>query len=148
MCLEFSTYERGHVQSGFMMPLALFIVIGLGALAIAISRMGSGNYSSAVQEALSVQAFFAAESGAQYGLHRLLFDVSSKADADARCAAINGASLIFVVAGLRDCSVQLSCTTVSNSGDSAGVYRIQSTSSCGSAALLAQRSVVTAARYD
>lgn len=130
------------------MPLALFIVIGLGALALAISRMSSGSFSAAVQETLAVQAFYAAESGAQYGLHRLLFDAANKGVVDTRCAAVNGATLNLNVAGLRDCSVAIACSIQSNAGETAGIYRLTSSATCGSGDMLAQRRVVTAARYE
>jgi MSHA biogenesis protein MshP len=137
-----------RTQGGFLMPLALFIVVGLGALAIAIGRLGSGSFSTAVQETLSVQAFYAAESGAQYAMHRLLFDAADSGEVDARCAAINGLNLNFSASGLGACSAQLICTPASNEGDNAGIYRLQSSASCGSGDLLAQRRISVAARYE
>ncbi len=150
MCLEFAGRPQvcGGRQAGFLMPLALFIVLGLGALALAISRLGSGSYSAAVQETLAVQAFYAAESGAQYGLHRLLFDAANKSAVDTRCAAVNGSSVNLTAAGLSDCNVALSCAVVVNTGETPGIYRLQSTATCGGGTLLTQRSVVTAARYE
>jgi MSHA biogenesis protein MshP len=148
MCPEIFLKSRNAAQAGFLMPLALFIVVGLGALALAISRMGSSNFSAAVQEALSVQAFYAAESGIQYGMNRLLFDAVDKNAVNTRCSSVNGATVTFNVAGLRDCSVLLNCNTVSNTGDSAGIYRLQSSATCGSDSLQAQRSLVAAARYE
>lgn len=148
MCPEHSFLPHKKSQAGFLMPLALFIVVGLGALAIAISRMGAGSFSSAVQETLSVQAFYAAESGAQYGMNQLLFDAADKTAVDARCASVNGATLNFAVAGLRDCNVAITCAAQSNAGESAGIYRLTSLATCGGGDLLAQRRVVTAARYE
>jgi hypothetical protein len=130
------------------MPLTLFILVGLGALAIAISRLSSGQFSAAVQETLSVQAFYAAESASQVAMSRILFDAASKVSADANCATVNGSSLNFSAVGLRDCSVQLVCTAVANSGDSAGIYRVESTATCGGGTLLAARRLVTAVRYE
>jgi MSHA biogenesis protein MshP len=101
-----------------------------------------------VQETLAVQAFYAAESGAQYGMHRLLFDAANKSAVDTRCAAVNGVSLNLTAAGLRDCSVAIACSVQSNSGETVGIYRLSSSATCGSGDLLAQRRVVTAARYE
>lgn len=148
MCRDISSIQRCHSQAGFLMPLALFIVVGLGALAIAISRMESGSFSSAVQETLAVQAFYAAESGAHYGMNQLLFDVADKNAVDTNCVSVNGATVNFTVAGLRDCSATIECSAQSNTGESAGIYRLRSFATCGSGSLHAQRSVVTAARYE
>ena len=130
------------------MPLALFILVGLGALAIAISRLSAGQFSSAVQETLSVQAFYAAESASQVAMNRVLFDVSNRANANLNCAMINASSVNFSAVGLRGCSVQLACAVATNTGDTAGIYRIESTATCGSGTLLAERRVVTAVRYE
>jgi MSHA biogenesis protein MshP len=148
MCPDKLMYPHSKSQAGFLMPLALFIVVGLGALALAISRMGSGSFSSVVQEALAVQAFYAAESGAHYGLNQLLFDAEDKNAVDARCASVDGATVNFTVAGLRECSATLECSTQNNTGENAGIYRLRSFATCGSGSLQAQRSVVTAARYE
>lgn len=148
MCPEYSFLQRHKSQAGFLMPLALFIVVGLGALAIAINRIGSGSFSSAVQETLAVQAFYAAESGAHYGMSQLLFDAADKNAVDTRCASVNGATVNFTAAGLRECSANIECSAQSNTGESAGIYRLRSFATCGSGSLQAQRSVVTAARYE
>lgn len=130
------------------MPLALFILVGLGALALTISRLSSGQFSSAVQETLSVQAFYAAESASQLAMSRILFNVVTKADANLNCSNINGSSVAYTVAGLRDCSVRLTCSVVANTGETAGVYQLQSVATCGGGNLIAERRLVTAVRYE
>lgn len=135
-------------QHGFLMPLALFILVGLGALAIAINRLGSGQFSSAVQEGSSVQAFYAAESAAQLAMHQVLFNTADKAGADLKCAAVNGRVQAFSTAGLNGCSARISCAVVANTGDPAGIYRMETTATCGSGTMVAERSVVTAVRYE
>ena len=130
------------------MPLALFILVGLGALALTISRLSSGQFSSAVQETLSVQAFYAAESASQLAMSRILFNVTTKADANLNCSNINGSSIAYTVTGLRDCSVRLTCSVVANTGETAGVYQLQSVATCGGGNLLAERRLVTAVRYE
>jgi MSHA biogenesis protein MshP len=135
-------------QAGFLMPLALFILVGLGALALTISRLSSGQFSSAVQETLSVQAFYAAESASQVAMNRILFNAASKADADLNCASVDGNSLSYSVAGLNDCSAQLACTIVTNAGEPAGIYQVESVATCGGGKLLAERRLVTAVRYE
>lgn len=130
------------------MPLALFILVGLGALAIAISRLSAGQFSSAVQETLSVQAFYAAESAAQVAMNRILFNAANKANTDLNCAAVNGSTVNFSAVGLRECSARLACAAVSNTGDTAGIYRIESTATCGGGTLMGARRLVTAIKYE
>lgn len=130
------------------MPLALFILVGLGALAIAISRLGAGQFSSAVQETLSVQAFYAAESASQVAMHRVLFNTTTKIDADLKCSTVNGNTLNFSVTGLNECSARIMCSAVSNNGDMAGIYRIETTAECGDGNFISERRLVTAVRYE
>lgn len=130
------------------MPLALFILVGLGALALTISRLSSGQFSAAVQETLSVQAFYAAESASQLAMSRILFSADSKTDADLNCANVNGSRLNYSAPGLNGCAAELVCTAVANAGDSAGIYRVESVASCGGGAMFAERRLVTAVRYE
>ena len=130
------------------MPLALFILVGLGALALTISRLSSGQFSSAVQETLSVQAFYAAESASQVAVNRILFNATSKADADLNCASVNSTSLNYTATGLNDCSAQLSCTIVNNTGETATIYQVETTATCGGGNLIGERRLVTAVRYE
>ncbi len=135
-------------QQGFLIPLALFIIVGIGALAVSISRMGAGAHTASIRAAISVQSLFAAESGTQYALSRLLYDASSKADVDNRCLVIDPQSVVFTVAGLNNCVATLDCTLVSNAGGSAGVYQIQSSGVCGAGDLQSQRVISVKARYS
>jgi MSHA biogenesis protein MshP len=135
-------------QAGFLMPLTLFILVGLGALALAISRLSSGQFSSAVQETLSVQAFYAAESVAQLAMHHIIFDTQDKAAGDIACTSVNGTTQTFSAVGLNECSARIACAVVENVGDSAGIYRLESAATCGSGLMTAERSVITAVRYE
>lgn len=59
-------------SKGFLMPLAAVLVVGVAMMALAISHMASNSGNSSVQEGLSLQAFYAAESGAQYAMNQLI----------------------------------------------------------------------------
>lgn len=135
-------------QQGFLMPLAMFIVIGLGALALAISRMGAGTLSAAIQESISVQAFYAADSGVQYTMHKVLFAATNRGQADASCAAVNATSLAFTAASLASCRVTLTCARVGTTGGNNRIYAIESAAICGGGDLLAERTIAAAAVYD
>ena len=129
------------------MPVALFIVIGLGALALAISRMAGNNQSSAIHQAISVQALYAADSGAQYGMNRLLFDAVDKSEVDTRCGSVDGTTVNFNVTGLSHCDAALNCIKTST-GAATQVYELTSRSRCGSGTLMAERTIVATVKYD
>ncbi|RYZ93898.1 MAG: MSHA biogenesis protein MshP, partial [Moraxellaceae bacterium] len=66
-------------QQGFLLPLAIFIIVVMGLFALVVSRNTIQSNTAAVQEAISTQTFYAAESGAQRGMQVLFFpDASSR----------------------------------------------------------------------
>lgn len=96
-------------QSGFLMPVALFIIVVLGAMAILVSKKVSESHASYVMSGLSTQAFYAAESGAQAGLNALYFLDNDRQQVDGRCAAMAIAETLSVE-GLNNCRITVSCT--------------------------------------
>ncbi|MFT7558716.1 MAG: MSHA biogenesis protein MshP [Flavobacteriales bacterium] len=128
-------------QKGFLVPLALFLLVGLAALAIAVARINSQAGGSSIREAISTQAFFAAESGAQYTMNQLYFPVNDRAIADARCLSLNGERLNFDTPGLNNCFARFSCSSSINVENTISYYRVQSDGECGGGEYVAQRSV-------
>lgn len=135
-------------QGGFLLPMAMFIIVALASLGIAISKLSSAGFSSAVQSAVVVQSLYAAESGAQYAMHRIMFNVPDKASADTNCNSLNGILVDFTVTGLSGCSSTLACALVSNAGAAASIYEIHSAGACGSSDYFAQRTVSVRAVYE
>ena len=54
-------------QRGFLMPLAVFILVAMSFFAVTISRLTGQAGIATTQEAITVASFYAAESGAQLG---------------------------------------------------------------------------------
>lgn len=138
-------------QSGFLLPIALFLVVGLAALAVGISRFSSQSNSSVFREGISLQAFYAAESGLQWGMNQVLFPSAQRATADTNCAALasadpNQSELQFNVLGLQGCIVDLSCTSTANAGNTASYYTIRSASVCSAGEFLSER-IIQASAY-
>lgn len=133
-------------QGGFLLPLAMFIVVGLAVLALAMSRTGSNTMTAIVQESISTQAFFAADSGAQYAMHQTLFNAADGAEAESRCNAVDGSSLAFDADGLRNCSARLTCTRLDSIGDN-HIFTVQSAARCGSGTLWAERTIEVGASF-
>lgn len=155
-------------QQGFLLPLAIFIVVVMGLFALVLSRNTIQAGTSAVQEVISTQAFYAAETGAQLGMQNLFFpDASSRQQVDQRCV---GATTIFPiirtytagtatdVPGLNGCTVTVNCACLyqdnntcapATAANYAGTgstplssfYRITSAATCGSGNLSATRTI-------
>jgi MSHA biogenesis protein MshP len=136
--------DTGPAQRGFLMPLAIFILVAMGFFAITISRVTGQTAIATTQEAVSVASFYAAESGAQYAMNQLFYDAGSaisRASVDANCIAVNGDVLAFTVPGLNGCSASIACTRNTDAANTTSYYLVQSQAGCGSASVTAQRSV-------
>jgi len=147
-------------QQGFLLPLAIFIVVVMGIFALVLSRNTIQSATSATQEAVSTQAFYAAESGAQRGMQTLFFDTTqalTRQAVDGRCVA---PSKIYAdaVPGLSNCSTVVECrcqyqdaastcapansanyTAAAPVNNLTSFYTIISTATCGAGTLRAER---------
>ena len=135
-------------QRGFLMPLAIFILVATGFFAVTISRVTGQTAIATTQEGISIAAFYAAESGAQYAMNQLFYDTAaliSRASVDNQCVAVNGGNIAFTVAGLNGCSAAISCTRTIDVADTTSYYRLLSQATCGTGAISAQRSIEVSA---
>ena len=126
-------------QQGFLIPLAAIILVGVAVLALAIGRISGQTHIGSRLEGISVQAFYAAESGAQFGMNQLFYNVDDRPTADGNCAALSGASIDFTNAGMTTCDATISCTRSIDVGDTTSFYLITSAASCGVGELTAER---------
>lgn len=136
-------------QKGFLLPLALFILVVMGLLALTISRTSMQTQMASVQELMTVQAFYAGESGAQRGMQALFFTNVNRRDADIACRTMAINRNFAGINGLQACNVRVTCAcryrdnTVCNDaivanytptaavGVSASFYTLTSTGACG-----------------
>ena len=130
-------------QRGFLIPLAIFIVVVMSFFAIALWRTTVQTTLSGAQELVSVQAFYAAESGAQEAMQVLFFpDASNRMAINGRCIGLNINTSFNGVAGLNGCRVDVSCSCgASCASDTSSYYTITSTGTCGSGLMSASRRV-------
>jgi len=150
--------NQPNKQRGFLIPLSLFIVVVVAFLAVVITRTSTQTNVSSTQELLSVQTFYAAESGAQRGMQIVFFpDASVRQNADSRCASMNQTYTFAGINGLKHCTAQVSCTCrytngaacapgtnanyVSTTSVPSSFYTVTSAASCGQGTLLAQRTI-------
>ncbi|MCH7741204.1 MAG: MSHA biogenesis protein MshP [Proteobacteria bacterium] len=131
-------------QHGFLIPLAIFILVVMGFFAITIARITGQTAIATAQEAVTIASFYAAESGARYAMNQLFYDTASpisRVTVDANCTAVDSSNLTFTVDGLRGCSAAINCSRTADAANTTSYYRIQSQATCGSGAVSAERTV-------
>ena len=128
------------------MPAAAFILVVMGLFALTLSRNTAQTKVSSLQEGISLQAFYAAESGAQYAMNQLFYNAADRATVDANCVTVNGSTSTFSVPGLNNCSSTLSCSLQPVAGVS--YYAIESDGVCGTGSLSARRTIAVSALME
>ena len=151
MCHSYAN-RSGRRQQGFLIPLALVIIIGLAALAIGIAQLTSQSGSSAFREGISVQSFYAADSGVQYAMNRLFYPDPpaelSRATADQACVDLNSVTITYSVIGLDNCSATLSCVRTEDATAQISFYAVNSAAQCGDAAFSSERTIRASAYLE
>lgn len=155
----------GKYQRGFLIPLSIFILVVMGILALVVARTSEQSNRSFTQELLSVQTFYAAETGAQRAMQVLFFpDATNRAAVDARCVSLNQTYNFSGIDGLNLCSAQVNCqctyADASNCipSDSANYsetttrqpsfYTVTSLGRCGADTFLAERRIQAGAYLE
>ena len=136
-------------QQGFLMPLAIFIVVIMGIFTVTLARTTGQSAIATTQEGVSLQAFYAAESGAQLGMSNLFYDTAAPltvAAVTGRCTTL-ALSPTFTVNGLNNCSATVSCvadTTVPGRS----YFTLSSTGQCGNGNISANRTIQVSAKME
>lgn len=131
MCPEFPSDHQSYPlrlkqsQGGAGLPLALFILVVLSLISVAIAFLSEDSGQRFGLEINSMRAFYAAESGAQVAVLRRIPPSGSPA----ACAA-GMVSLSFSTAGLSGCSVTVDCESATAGGVTYST--LTSTGVCGS----------------
>lgn len=126
------------------MPVAAFIVVVMGLLAAGMGFVSSQTSIANTQEQISVQAFYAAESGAQLGLNRVFYDtaaVITRPSATSACNTLNGSNLTFTAGGMQNCAATITCLARVDSANTTTFFDISSSAECGIAPITALRVV-------
>lgn len=121
-------------QRGLGLPAALFVITLLAVLAVAINAIVARNDAAFEEEVLLTQAFYAAESGAGFGLNALFPPAEfplypSGAGLLPGACTVADASYELVADGLNGCSVEVSCS-VDATVDDVDYYTITSAGTC------------------
>jgi MSHA biogenesis protein MshP len=157
------TYSQ---QRGFLLPLALFIIVVMGVLALTISRTSIQTQTSSIQEFANVQAFYAGESGAQRGMQALFLTNTSRLAADTACEAMAINHDFAGVNGLQLCTVSVTCDCIYQNGGACNTglaanylptaavgvtksfYTLTSQGSCGVDEFRAERTIQVGAQFE
>lgn len=128
-------------QRGAGLPVALFIITVLALLVLGMTQLQQSAGESVSLQIQSQRAFFAAESGAQVGVARVL-EVNN-------CSTVP-MSVSFSASGLGGCSATLTCkpTNALIDGRNYFVAQVTSDGQCGSGPDLANRSVEVLVREE
>lgn len=130
-------------QRGFLLPVALFIIVVMGFASLALWRTTAQTSTASVQELLSSQAFYAAESGIQSGLSELFYpNANNRPQADNRCANLDQSLDFSGVSGLNLCSVEVDCNLTEP-----GFYQLSAAGECSSGPTRAQRTLEVQVRF-
>jgi len=138
--------KRDKKQKGSLLPVAAFVLIGLSVLSIALMRLSTQSGSTVSQEALSLSAFYGAESGAQWGMGVLFLPEVNRTLTDTRCTTtVNGHSISFSAPGLSACTASLSCAVASNATNTTSYYTLVSTGRCAVMGVVGERQIEVSA---
>lgn len=143
-------------QSGFLLPVAMFIVVVMGLAALALYRTTGQSSIASVQEVVTTQTLYAAESGLQRGLSELFYpNASSESAVNNRCINMGTIELDFAgIEGLNLCqaSVTCQCTGADNApctpNSRGAVYLLRSVGNCGEGNLYSERTLELSASME
>jgi len=131
-----------------MLVMALFVIVVLALLGLAVVQVLSDSNKSTVYEVYGARAFNAANSGADHALADI-FGPSVVGPAPGRCTTVNSNTYTLpkaVITGFSGCDLVVECEefTVSETGFTH--YRIESTATCQASEFETQRTVAIEAR--
>ena len=98
-------------QSGLGLPVALFIIIIMSLIAVAVNQLNLSSNQSYSQNVLSARAFYAAESGAQIRSQGVLSTLPCT------CGTNADITYDFTVSGLNQCQADTNCTSFEADGN-------------------------------
>ncbi len=137
----FPNYQSLKRQNGSMLLVALFVIIVLGALTISMMQAGSDNTRTTVFEVLGMRALNAANSGVEQALGEVIGVGGS-----GQCSNVSANMDLSSIAGLKGCTVILSCSEVNIAATGFIHYTVTGDATCAAGEFVAERSVSVEAR--
>ena len=111
-------------QRGLGLPVALFIIVVMALIAVAVNNLNQNSSQSFAQNVLSTRAFYAAESGAQLRLNSVV------SASPCTCGASSTENYVFDgdILGLAGCQASTACSAFTAAGET--YCTIVSTGTC------------------
>lgn len=106
-----NTKHLNSKQAGLGLPVALFIIIIMSLIAIAVNQLTASSSQAYSQNVLSARAFYAAESGAQLRSQSVL------TTEPCACGGTENVTYNFTEPGLSQCKAETNCTSFIANGD-------------------------------
>lgn len=138
MCLKMRVQEKlPKRQRGIGLPATIFLIVIVSMIVVAMSELNENSALGFGQELNAMKAFYAAESGAQIGLNRVIHgnEACNNSLADIDFGATEG---------LSTCTVTLACSSLTVAGEN--YLTLISTASCGAGFEQAVRAIEVRAR--
>lgn len=128
-----SVQSRARRQQGGALAIAIFIIVVMSLLTVAIGRNISSSTDQSVHEVFSARALFAAEYANEIALTALFPRAQGAIPANSDCAAVTTATSSFssgfgATPGLANCVVVTSCNSITLGSDT--YFQISSRGVC------------------
>ena len=137
MCLN--RHSSPYQQQGSMLVIAIFIIVVISLLAASLSRILSSTADSVANEVYSAKAYYAADSGMEYGIYQALRDPNF-------CSSpqpLIPNNFFSNEAGFENCSATAKCESI-GLPDGSMQYYLVSTGTCDGGKIVAQHKVEAA----
>ncbi|MDY6978299.1 MAG: hypothetical protein SV201_00345 [Pseudomonadota bacterium] len=145
-------------QSGFSLPLAVFIIVIMALIGTAMVSLSQTGQRSVASEVQSIRTFYAAETGAQTAVAQLLpldgsnpgctaaLSIFDPPSPKSTCAVTEeDASMTISTPELSGCTIDLCCAALTLAGDD--YYRITSDADCSFAGNDTRRRIEVMVRH-
>lgn len=128
MNMRYRETSLGTRQRGIGLVAAIFIITGLAVIAAAVNQLVSQNAQTYAEAVDLSRAFYAAESGAGFGMNTIFppEDYSAYPNVN-KCPVLT--TYTFSVVGLNQCTAEVRCTSLATGGNTYAT--IESKGVCG-----------------
>ena len=125
-------YSTAKKQQGGALTIAVFVIVVMSLLSIAISRSISASSGQSAHEVLGTRALLAAEAGNELTLNAIFPRAAGAAVPNQACPADSSIRFPVQAEGLRNCVVTATCRSFSPPGATGNdiYYFLESTGVC------------------
>ncbi|MFT7684158.1 MAG: MSHA biogenesis protein MshP [Moritella dasanensis] len=131
-------HSSPYQQQGSMLVISIFIIVVISLLAASLSRILSSTADSVANEVYSAKAYYAADSGMEYGIYQAL-----KTSENGICPVLT--FNLNNEPGFENCTVKISCESITiDEANKQYQYYLVSTGTCDGGKIVAEHKVEAA----